>query len=219
MHAGSQGYGPAGTDSETPAVQAYDYGAAIDPAVEAGAAQMQDSKEFLGPGTPYPSAASDPTFFLRATRFRLRAGCLSWEKKDGTAAKNQRTLDVIPAQYEDPTVISTKSWRDLNKAEMKPVKAGAIKKPQLDPKEKRAAQAEEDQVSEEDHAGDSIEEVHPIYQRDLMWSEERAPSPRLWGSANNQTTAQLSICPGRINNLHHVAGRTARAMRSLLRPR
>ena len=129
---------------------------------------MQDSKEFLGPGTPYPSAASDPTFCLRATRSRLRAGCLSWKKKDGTAAKNQRTLDVIPAQYKDPTVISTKSWRDLNKAEMKSVKAGAMKKPWLGPKEKRAAQAEEDQVNEEDHAGDSIGEVHPFDQRDLM---------------------------------------------------
>ncbi|CAF9927049.1 hypothetical protein IMSHALPRED_007108 [Imshaugia aleurites] len=27
-------------------------------------------------------------FSMRATRFRMRAGCLSWEKKDGTAAKN-----------------------------------------------------------------------------------------------------------------------------------
>ncbi|KAF6236697.1 hypothetical protein HO173_004988 [Letharia columbiana] len=59
VHAGSQGYGPAGTDSETSTVQPYDYGAAIDPTLEGGAAQMQDSKEPLGTGTPYPSAASD----------------------------------------------------------------------------------------------------------------------------------------------------------------
>ncbi|KAM0798790.1 hypothetical protein BDR22DRAFT_890910 [Usnea florida] len=81
------------------------------------------------------------TFSMRATRFRLRAGCLSWAKKDGTAAKNQRILDVIPAQYKDPAVNSTKGWRDLNKAEIKRVNAGALKKPQLGPKDKRAADA------------------------------------------------------------------------------
>ena len=81
------------------------------------------------------------TFSMRATRFRLRAGCLSWAKKDGTVAKNQRILDVIPAQYKDRAVNSTKGWRDLNKAELKSVNAGALKKPQLGPKDKRAADA------------------------------------------------------------------------------
>ena len=78
---------------------------------------------------------------MRATRFRLAAGCLSWDKKDGTAAKNQRILDVIPAQYKDPAVNSTKGWRDLNKAEKKRIKDGAMRKPQQGPKAKRAAQA------------------------------------------------------------------------------
>ena len=78
---------------------------------------------------------------MRATRFRLAAGCLSWEKKDGTVAKNQRILDVIPAQYKDPAVNSTKGWRDLNKAEIKRIKDGAMRKPQQGPKAKRAAQA------------------------------------------------------------------------------
>ena len=81
------------------------------------------------------------TFSMRATRFRLRAGCLSWAKKDGTVAKNQRILDIIPAQYKHPAVNSTKGWRDLNKAEIKRVNAGALKKPQLGPKDKRAADA------------------------------------------------------------------------------
>lgn len=94
---------------------------------------------------------------MRATRFRLRAGCLSWEKKDGTAAKNQRILDVIPAQYKDPGVNSTKGWRDLSKAEIKSVKAGALKKPQLGPKEKRAAQAGKVQATKEDRSKDLIE--------------------------------------------------------------
>ena len=90
------------------------------------------------------------TFSMRATRFRLGAGCLSWAKKDGTVAKNQRILDVIPAQYKDPAVNSTKGWRDLNKVELKMVKAGAMKKPQLGPKDKRAADAakEADELQE-----------------------------------------------------------------------
>ena len=84
------------------------------------------------------------TFSMRATRFRLRAGCLSWEKKDGTVAKNQRILDVIPARYKDPTVNSTKGWRDLNTAEIKKIKDGAMKKPQQGPKKKRAAEAKKE---------------------------------------------------------------------------
>ena len=89
------------------------------------------------------------TFSMRATRFRLSAGCLSWEKKDGTAAKNQRILDVIPAQYKDPGVNSTKGWRDLSKAEIKGIQEGAMRKPQQGRKGKRAAQAQKDLEEEE----------------------------------------------------------------------
>ena len=63
---------------------------------------------------------------MRATRFRPHAGLLFWEKKDGTDAKNQRILDLIPAQYR--RVNSTKGWRDLNKEEMNQVNAGAPSK-------------------------------------------------------------------------------------------
>ena len=84
------------------------------------------------------------TFSMRATRFRLRAGLLSWEKKDGTVSKNQRLLDIIPAQYKHPSVNSIKEWRDLNKKEIKKMKDGALRKPQQARKAKRAAQAEKD---------------------------------------------------------------------------
>ena len=94
---------------------------------------------------------------MRATRFRLRAGCLSWEKMDGTAAKNQRILDVIPAQYKDPAVNSTKGWRDLNKAEIKQIKDGAMRKPQQGPKGKRAAQAKKDLAKQEGSFEDYVE--------------------------------------------------------------
>lgn len=83
---------------------------------------------------------------------------MSWDKKDGTDAKNQRIRDVIPAEYKDPAVNSTRGWRDLNKAEIKRMKDGAMRKPQQGPKEKRAAQAEKDRLKEENSAEDSVEQ-------------------------------------------------------------
>lgn len=61
MHAGSQGYGQPGTDSEHSTTQPFDYSAAIDPALEgAGSSDMQnDIKGTLGTGTPYPVPTSD----------------------------------------------------------------------------------------------------------------------------------------------------------------
>ena len=73
---------------------------------------------------------------MRATRFRLRAGLLSWDKKDGTESKNRRILDLIPASFK--SVNSTKGWRDLNQDEINQVKAGSLRKPQQGPKAKRA---------------------------------------------------------------------------------
>ena len=54
---------------------------------------------------------------------------LFWETKDGTAAKNQRILDVIPDRFKDPSVNSTKEWRDFRKAEINRIQSGAIRKP------------------------------------------------------------------------------------------
>ena len=88
---------------------------------------------------------------MRATRFRLRAGLLSWEKKDGTDAKNQRILSLIPAQFK--RLNSTKGWRDLNKEEMNQVKAGALHKPQQGPKAKRAVQVQRD-LTVVEHSGE-----------------------------------------------------------------
>ena len=88
---------------------------------------------------------------MRATRFRLRAGLLAWEKKDGTDAKNQRILGLIPARYRRAN--STKGWRDLKKEEMNQVKAGALHKPQQGPKAKRAVQAQRD-LAVVEHSGE-----------------------------------------------------------------
>ena len=97
------------------------------------------------------------TFSMRATRFRLSAGLLSWEKKDGTVAKNQRILDQIPDQYKDPSVNSTKGWRDLNKNEIKAIADGAMRKPQKGPKDKRAAVMEKKKKEKERLLQESIE--------------------------------------------------------------
>ena len=86
---------------------------------------------------------------MRATRFRMYTGLLSWDPKDGTASKNQRILEIIPAQYKDPAVNSTKGWRDLNPAEIKMIKDGAMKKPQRARKKNRAAKAEKERQNKE----------------------------------------------------------------------
>ena len=104
---------------------------------------------------------------MRATRFRLRAGLLSWEKKDGTDAKNRRILDLIPAQYR--RVNSTKGWRDLNKDEINQVKAGALRKPQQGRKARRAVPAQRDLAVAEDSGEDEgldDDEEHPEKDKD-----------------------------------------------------
>lgn len=95
---------------------------------------------------------------MRATRFRQSAGCLSWSTKDGTAPKNQRILDLIPAEFKDPAVNSTKSWRDLKLGEIKSVQAGHKKTPQKARKKNRAAKAEQHQQNNETATTGLIEE-------------------------------------------------------------
>ena len=89
---------------------------------------------------------------MRATQFRLRAGLLAWDKKDGTQAKNNRIYNLIPAWCKN--VNSTKGWRDFNKEEIKQVKGGAMRKPQQGPKAKRAPAAQSDSVVAEESGED-----------------------------------------------------------------
>ena len=50
---------------------------------------------------------------MRATRFRLQAGLLSWKKRMGSDARNAKILSFIPDDCKDPQVNSTQSFRDL----------------------------------------------------------------------------------------------------------
>ncbi len=126
---------------------------------------------------------------MRATRFRLGAGCLSWERKDGTEAKNQRILDVIPARFKDPAVNSTRGWRDLNKEEIKRVERGKMNKPQLGRKGKGAAKADkgkgkavEDPVDGEGVPGD--EEEAQFGDADGWIGGSKEPANDIWPEYN-----------------------------------
>lgn len=144
---------------------------------------------------------------MRATGFHLRADCLSWEKNDGTAAKNKRILEVIPEQVKGPAIRSTKGWRDFNKAEIKSVKAVAMKKPQLGPKGKRAAR-----VGEKSFCRQGALLIDHIY------NNKRRDRRGFIHKQNNQNKAGCYRTAGDDPN-EHLAWKKAKASRSLLRPR
>ena len=56
------------------------------------------------------------TINQRAQRFRTRAGLISWCKREGTRAKNEVILKMIPDKYKDAN--STKGYRELNRVEV-----------------------------------------------------------------------------------------------------
>ena len=58
------------------------------------------------------------TINQRAQRFRTRAACLAWCKREGTRAKNETILKMIPEKFKNPAVNSTKGFRELTKAEI-----------------------------------------------------------------------------------------------------
>ena len=53
------------------------------------------------------------TVGMRATRFRLQAGLLSWKKRMGSDVRNTKILSFIPDECKAPEVNSTQSFRDL----------------------------------------------------------------------------------------------------------
>jgi len=59
---------------------------------------------------------------MRATRFRLQAGLLTWKRRMGSDAKNAKILSLIPANCKDPRVNSTASHRDFTEAEQQAVR-------------------------------------------------------------------------------------------------
>ena len=127
---------------------------------------------------------------MRATRFRTDAGLLSWGMKEGTAPKNKRILGLIPPQYRDPAVNSTKGWRDLNPAEIKLIKDGAMKTPQKARKANRAAKAEKDRQNKESTMEGSVEgERYFKDGQNILYGEEDA-----WvGAPDEQDSDELQV--------------------------
>ena len=55
------------------------------------------------------------TINQRAQRFRIKAACITWSKREGTGSKNGMILGMIPKEC--IAANSTKGWRDLTRAE------------------------------------------------------------------------------------------------------
>ena len=58
------------------------------------------------------------TIKQRAQRFRTRAACITWGRREGTRAKNDTILKIIPEKVKNPAVNSRKGFRELTKAEI-----------------------------------------------------------------------------------------------------
>ena len=81
----------------------------------------------------------------RASRFRAKAGCLSWEINSGTDNKNQYLLSILPEDCKRPDVNSTKAVeKDLDDTQTKVelVAANKGKFQQKRRKDKRSKEAE-----------------------------------------------------------------------------
>jgi len=84
---------------------------------------------------------------MRATRFRLGAGCLTWNEKGDSDAKNSAMMSLMPAavRTQCENINSTISFRDLSKAEQTQCKTATGHRPAKASKANRARKAEEDE--------------------------------------------------------------------------
>lgn len=95
---------------------------------------------------------------MRATRFRLQAGLLSWKKRMGSDIRNAGILSFIPNECKYPQVNSTESFRDLTQAEQdsieKTLKGTAPGRKRNDHPDKNGKK--EPVEDDEDAEGDSV---------------------------------------------------------------
>ena len=89
------------------------------------------------------------TINQRAQRFRTRAACLAWCKREGTRAKNETILKIIPEKFKNAAVNSTKGFRELTKAEIAIVENKSIM-PSRQKREKRKTRGKD---SDDDNDG------------------------------------------------------------------
>ena len=125
---------------------------------------------------------------MRATRFRLKAGCLSWNEKGDTAAKNAKMLSLMPASCQAKN--STRKFRDLTKQEQDACETAKGKRGNKARKINRKANSQDHEDSgyeaEGDNSGESSSTaklISPVPQsestkeRDLESESEASPAP------------------------------------------
>ncbi|KAL6720523.1 hypothetical protein ACLMJK_002447 [Lecanora helva] len=92
----------------------------------------------------------------RMSRFRAKAGCLSWDKNAGTENKNNYILSLLPGECKDPEVNSTKAvTSDLDDHQRK-VGLVAVNKGQYSQKRRKSKRVEE---AEQNDSGNKNEAV------------------------------------------------------------
>ena len=97
---------------------------------------------------------------MRATRFRLQAGLISWKKRMGSDVRNEKILSFLPEQCK--TLNSTISFRDLLPAEQESVeKALKGSAPGRKRNSNKAKKAEESEDEDPDAEGDTDPDVDP----------------------------------------------------------
>jgi len=116
----------------------------------------------------HPGPPRKGTINQRAQRFRTKAGCIEWRKRQGTHAKNEKILSYLPESCKDPAVNSTKGFRDLNKTEQAEVEAQnkgskKWKKPDKEGEEEKDEEEKEERV-ETGGIGNHDEEIPNEYE-------------------------------------------------------
>ena len=140
------------------------------------------------------------TINQRAQRFRTRAACIAWCKREGTRAKNDMILSIIPDKCKDPAVNSTKNFRELTKAEVDLVekKNQGTMPARVRSKNKRRAKDSDDDEGNGDRSGD-----------------DASHTDNEWALASIETP-QESVESGRIRAHPTTSSRTLPKQNSLL---
>lgn len=94
---------------------------------------------------------------MRATRFRIRAGCLTWHEKGDSEAKNTAIMDLMPANVRATCekTNSTTPFRDLTKLEQHQCETATGKRPS---KSKSKAKRAKQQVNDQENGHESIQD-------------------------------------------------------------
>ena len=99
------------------------------------------------------------TINQRAQRFRMRAGCIAWCKREGTRTKNSTILNIIPDRFKDPAVNSTKGFREFTKTEVALVENKGIMPERLKKRMRKAGEDSDDDELNGDWSGDDASQT------------------------------------------------------------